>query len=345
MRTKKRWSLYFLATTLVLCIMLLPGCSVQEPRSNGGSNEQPQQAERISIICTIFPQYDWVRQIAGEEHINRFDVSFLISSGADLHNFNPSVQDMTRIITSDAFIYVGGHSDSWVDDVMRRANPDMRRLNLMDVLIEELGEHDLLEGFCDVDCDDDHEHDHDHIEDEHHADEHIWLSLRRAKILCFAIAEFLSELDPENAPIYRANADAYTARLSALDLEFQAAVDAANVTSIVVADRFPFRYLMDDYGISYYAAFQGCSAESEASFVTIISLANRLNQLNLDVVLVTESSDQAIARTVINSTDAKNQRILVLNAAHSVTVSQAGTGVTYLGIMETNLDVLKEAIR
>ena len=327
-------------TALILCVAFITGCSGQEAQRQGGS--QQEEAQRISIICTIFPHYDWVRQIIGEENIHRFEVTFLISSGVDLHNFNPSVPDMTRIITSDAFIYVGGHSDNWVEDVMRRANPDMATLNLMEVLVETLGEHDLLEGFCDVDCDDDHDRDH---HEEPHADEHVWLSLRRAKILCEAIADLLTELDPENAHIYRENADEYIAGLSELDDEYRAAVDAANVTTLVIADRFPFGYMMDDYGLDYYAAFQGCSAESEASFVTIISLANRLNQLGLDVVLVTESSDQSIARTVINSTDAGNQRILVLHAAHSVTVAQAGTGVTYLSIMENNLEVLKEAMR
>jgi zinc transport system substrate-binding protein len=155
----------------------------------------------------------------------------------------------------------------------------------------------------------------------------------------------LLEIDPENAQTYRDNADAYIARLSALDAEFQAAVDEANVMTLVFADRFPFQYMMDDYGLSYYAAFRGCSAESEASFITIISLANRINQLGLNIVMVTESSDQSIARTVIDNTDAKNQRILVMNAAHSVTVAEAGTGVTYLSIMQSNLAVLKEAMR
>ena len=329
-------------TVLILIIALIPGCTGQETGQESPGQRSPQQEEtqKISIICTIFPQYDWVRQIIGDENIDRFDVTFLISSGADLHNFNPSVQDMTRIMTSDAFIYVGGHSDSWVDDVMRRANPDIAKLNLMDTLIEAMGEHDLLEGFCDVDCDEEHDHSHE----ETHADEHIWLSLRRAKILCSAIADLISELDPEHAQTYKENAETYIARLTALDAEFHIAVESANFKTLVFADRFPFRYLMDDYGLNHYAAFQGCSAESEASFVTIISLANRLNQLGLNAVMVTETSDQSIARTVINSTDAGNHKILVLHAAHSVTVSQAETGVTYLSIMRNNLETLKEAM-
>jgi len=227
-----------------------------------------------------------------------------------------------------------------VDDVLRGADPDMVTLNMMEVLIDVLGEQNLLEGFCEDDCDDDH----DHNFDEPHSDEHVWLSLRRSKILCEAIADMLAEIDPENAQTYRENVQAYIARLSALDAEYQAMVDAARVRTLVIADRFPFRYMMDDYDLTAYAAFQGCSAESEASFVTVISLATRLNQLGLDVVLVTESSDQSIARTVIENTETGNQRILVLDAVHSVTVAVAETGVSYLSLMEQNLAVLREAL-
>ena len=154
----------------------------------------------------------------------------------------------------------------------------------------------------------------------------------------------LAELDTDNAQAYQANAEAYIAKLSALDAEYRAVTDAASVDTLVFADRFPFRYMMLDYGLTYYAAFQGCSAETEAGFVTIISLANRLNQLGLNVVMVTESSDQAIARTVIESTNKKNQKILVLDSMKSVTAADARDGVTYFSIMESNLEVLREAL-
>ena len=338
---------------VIFIILFCASCIGQEgPRQVDAQQSDSQQSDtqqsdaqqfdgpRISIVCTIFPQYDWVRQIIGEELAHRFDITFLINSGIDLHSFNPSVRDMTRIKTSDVFIHVGGHSENWVDDVLRGADPDMVTLNMMEVLIDVLGEQNLLEGFCEDDCDDDH----DHNFDEPHSDEHVWLSLRRSKILCEAIADMLAEIDPENAQTYRENVQAYIARLSALDAEYQAMVDAARVRTLVIADRFPFRYMMDDYDLTAYAAFQGCSAESEASFVTVISLATRLNQLGLDVVLVTESSDQSIARTVIENTETGNQRILVLDAVHSVTVAVAETGVSYLSLMEQNLAVLREAL-
>ena len=171
------------------------------------------------------------------------------------------------------------------------------------------------------------------------------MSLRNAMTISAAFADMLAEIDPEHAHDYRENFNVYAANLSALDAEYQSAVDAANHTTLVFADRFPFRYLLNDYGLRHYAAFRGCSAETEASFSTIISLANRINQLGLSVVMVTDSADQRIARTVINNTQNKDQRILVLNAIKFVPPRDIRNGVTYLSIMESNLDVLREAMQ
>jgi len=320
----------FLFLALIFC-----GCTNgAEPRQNETSGEA--QPQKFSIVCTIFPQYDWTRQIIGEENLHRFDLTLLMTGGADLHSFNPSVADIARVKTSDAFIYVGGHSDSWVSGVLRDANPIA--VNMMDLLDFE----HLLEGFCDDDCDEDH--DHTPAADDFLADEHIWLSLPFAKTINAAIAEMLAEADPENALTYRANAAAYIEKLSALHEEFQAMANAASVRTLVFADRFPFRYLLNDYGLTYYAAFEGCSAETEVSFVTIISLATRLDRLGLNTVMVAEDSDQSIARTVIESTTAKNQRILVLDGMKSVTAADILNGATYLSIMENNLTVLREAL-
>jgi len=318
---------------LIILALLVPAALF-----SGCSGGVQGQGGRISIVTTIFPQYDWVRQIIGEENADKFDLTFLINNRVDLHSYNPSVQDIARIKTSDVFIYVGGHSDNWVNDVLRDANPDIIVINLVDII----GDLDLI-------IYDDHDHDecdeeHDDDED-YHADEHVWLSLRHAKLICAALAGMLSEIDPDSAQAYQNNLEAYAAKLAALDAEYQAAAAAANVTALVFADRFPFRYLMDDYGLAHYAAFQGCSAETEASFVTVVSLANRINQLGLSAVMVTESSDQSIARTVINNTDGKNQNILVLDALQSVTSADAENGATYLSIMESNLNILKEALK
>jgi zinc transport system substrate-binding protein len=319
----------FIAIALFIAVPLLSGCSKKE--------WEPE--EKISIVCTIFSNYDWTRQIIGEENMDRFDLTYLISSGVDFHSFSPTMSDMVKIRTADVFIYVGGVSDHWVDEALRDANPDMIKLNL----IEILGDMVIYDEYgCDHGEDEDCDEGHDH--GELHLDEHICFSLRNAKKICAAIAGILSEADPENAQAYQDNMDAYTAKLSALDAEYQTAADTANHTTLVFADRFPFRYLLHDYGLRYYAAFYGCSAEASASFVTIISLASRINQLGLDVVMVTETSDQSIARTVISSTESKNQRILVLDSMKSVT-SAAAENMTYLSVMENNLDVLKEALR
>ena len=323
----KRFLLIILSFSLIAAA--LSGCS---------GFERPQAADdKISIIATIFPHYDWLRQIIGDENMDRFDLSFLIGKGIDLHNYSPSVSDMISIKTSDVFIYVGGHSDGWVADVLKSAdaNPDIIAVNLIDLLGD-----DIL-----VDYDHDHEEcDEEHEEDALVTDEHVWLSLRNAQTVCAAFAELLSELDQDNADSYRDNLAVYVAQLSALDAEYKMVADAASVKTMVFASRFPFRYMVDDYGLSYYAAFSGCSAETEASFVTIISLANRLNQLDLGVVFVTECSDQAIARRVISETDDGNQEIMVLDGLQSITESEAQSGVTYLSIMESNLEVLRRAL-
>lgn len=302
---------------------------------SGCYRSEQDGSDKISIISTIFPQYDWTRQIIGEENLDRFDLTLLIDSRIDLHSYNPSVQDIARIKTCDVFIYVGGDSDSWVENLLIDANPDMITLNLIDILgnLVKYDDHDHDE------CEEEHEH------GEHHVDEHVWLSLRHAARICAAIADALAEVDPANAQVYRNNLESYAAKLSDLDAGYQAVVDAANVTALVFADRFPFIYLMDDYGLEHYAAFQGCSAETEASFITIISLANRLDQIGLDVVMVTESSNQSIARTVIRETKGKNQRILVLDSMQSVNSTDVKSSVTYLSIMESNLAVLKEALK
>ena len=308
----------------ILLILLLVGCE----------GNMREQGDKINIVCTIFPHYDWVRQIIGEDNMDKYNLTLLIDNRIDLHSYSPSVHDITKIKNSDVFIYIGGDSDSWVSSVLN--DTDVIAINLFellgDMVIWDDHNHD------EEDCDEDHEN------EEPHADEHVWLSLKNAKFLCTEIANMLIEADPENAKAYIDNLNAYTTQLSALDNEFKAVTDTARVTSLVFADRFPFRYLTEDYGLKYYAAFSGCSAETEASFVTIISLANRVNQLGVDVVMVTESADQSIAQTVINSTDTKNQRILVLDAMQSVTSADVESGVTYLSVMRNNLEVLKDAL-
>jgi len=306
---------------------------------------------KYNVICTIFPPYDWVRQILGD-NINDFNLTLLLGNKIDLHNYQPSVDDIIRISTCDLFIYVGGGSDNWVSSVLdEAANPDMIVISLLELLGDSVKTEEIVEGMEDDEHDEHGNEDEDgadeddHVhEDEDEHDEHVWLSLKNAQMFCAEIAAALSSLDANNAGKYGNNLKSFTEKLSALDMEYQTAVNSASGETLLFGDRFPFRYLVDDYGISYYAAFAGCSAETEASFETVVFLAEKVDELGLKNVMVTESADQTIARTIISNTKLKNQKILVLDAIQSVTSSDAYNGTTYLSIMEKNLEILKEAL-
>jgi len=304
----------------------------------GCTQADPPETDTLSIVCTIFPQYDWVRQILGE-WADDATISLLLNNRADLHNYQPSVDDIIKISACDLFIYVGGESDGWVDDALDQAiNPDMIVINLL----ETLGDAAKLEE----DLEEDHDH-HDDDDDEGDAeyDEHVWLSLKNAQVFCAAIAEALAALVPENAAAYQANLSAYAEKLSALDAQHQLTVETTQIKTLLFGDRFPFRYLVDDYGLIYDAAFPGCSAETEASFDTIVRLAKRVDEWGLHAVMVTESADKSIAGTIIENTAGQDQQILVLDAMQSVTASDINNGVTYLSIMESNLAVLTQALK
>ena len=299
----------------------------------GGATDD---GKSFSIVTTIFPEYDWVRQILGTnaEHVN---LTLLLGSGVDLHSYQPTVDDMVKISTCDLFIYVGGESDKWVNDALATAvNQNMTVINLLEILGDAVKEEEVVEGM---------QTDEDDAEDETEYDEHVWLSLKNAEILCGRIAETLAKLDPSNAADYAANAEVYIAQLTALDAQYAAAVDAASVKTILFGDRFPFRYLADDYNLNYYAAFAGCSAETEASFETVIFLSTKVDELNLPGVLTIENSDGKIARTIVENTAAKSARILQLDSMQSVTSHDVLNGTDYLGAMERNLEVLRDALQ
>ena len=299
-----------------------------------------ESEKTLSIVCTTFPQYDWVRQILGDR-VNDVDLTLLLDNGIDLHNYQPTAGDIIRIARCDLFIYTGGESDGWVDDVLATAqNPRMKIVNLLASV--EAKEEETVEGMQEEDHDHD-EHD-EHAHDEIEYDEHVWLSLRNAETLIETIANTLCELDAANAPAYQENAANYIAQLSELDNQYKDVVANGQRTTILFADRFPFRYLADDYGLTYYAAFAGCSAETEASFETIAFLAQKVDELQLPAVLTIEGANHAIAETVVASTQAKNQVILTMNSIQSVTAKDAQNGESYLGIMADNLNVLKEAL-
>ncbi len=313
------------------------------------------EEKALKIVTTIFPIYDWVREIAGEE--TNAEITMLMDSGVDLHNFQPTAQDILTIAQCDLFIYVGGESDEWTEDVLATAhNENLKSVVLLDVLGEDVKEEEIVEGMehehdhdHDEDVDhEDHEHDkdeeHDHEEHEHEADEHVWLSLRNAETLVRTLADTIADIDPEQASLYRANAKNYIEKLQALDAQYAETVNAAAYKTILFGDRFPFRYLADDYGLAYYAAFAGCSAETEASFQTILFLAQKLDELGLPAVLTIENPKTRIAETVVNATQKKNQKILSLNSMQGVTAQEVKDGAAYLSLMENNLIVLQDAL-
>ena len=319
------------AAILLALLLMITASGCRQIGSNG----------KISVVCTVFPQYDWVRQILGDK-ADGMNLTMLLDNKIDLHSFQPSVDDIVKISACDLFIYVGGESDEWVNDALKEAtNKNMVVINLLDTLGDAAKIEEIIEGMEE----EAEESEEVEIEDEIEYDEHVWLSLKNARIFCAVITSALSSLDAGNAETYKNNLKAYIEKLSALDSEYRTAVNAAPVKTLLFGDRFPFRYLVEDYGLNYYAAFVGCSAETEASFETIIFLANKVNELNLKNIMVTESSDTAIAKTIINNTPGKNQQILVLDSMQSVTSNDVINGATYLSVMENNLNVLKEALK
>ena len=325
--------------TAVLIIFLLSACGSSS--NNNNNNTGAGTSDKISVVSTIFPQYDWVTQILGD-HADTVDLTLLVNSGIDLHSFQPSVSDIAQISDCDMFIYVGGQSDEWVKDALNNAgNENMVVIDLLDIIGDLAKEEEIIEGM-----EDDHDHDNEADEHDHGADfdEHIWLSLKNVQILCDHIAKELAKLDPQNAEEYLSNNETYKERLAELDLKYENMVNEAKYDTVLFADRFPFRYLVDDYGLSYFAAFPGCSAETEASFETIVFLANKVDELDLNHVMVIEGSDQSIAKTIIENTSRHDRDILVLDSLQSITSSDITTGVNYLSIMEDNYDVLMKAL-
>ena len=301
---------------------------------------------KLQIVTTIFPEYDWVMNVLGDKASDA-DVTMLLDNGVDLHSFQPTAADIMKISSCDLFIYVGGESDEWVEDALKEAvNKNMIVIDLLDELGDAVKEEELVEGMQGEDEEDhDEDHEHHYEEGEVEYDEHVWLSLRNAQVLVKSISDALQKIDSANADTYKKNADSYIESLKALDADYKAVVDAASTKTILFGDRFPFRYMVDDYGLTYYAAFVGCSAESEASFETITFLSKKVDELSLPVVLTIEGKDKRIAETIIENTASKTQKVLTLDSMQSVSSSDVKNGTTYISIMESNLSVLKEALK
>ena len=342
----------FLAVTL-----LLAAC--------GTKSETDGAAKKVSVIAVTYPQYDWFKNVLGGR-ADAVDLKLLIKNGADLHSYQPSAQDIAAIASADMVVYVGGESDEWIEKALAATPKEGRiEVNMMKVLGDRVKEEEVVEGMqgetkdekpalslpkgqkTKESAEEHHEHakatepaeatsEHHHHDEEEEVenDEHIWLSLKNAEMLVKALAESIAKLDTAHATEYHMNAALYIAKISALDAQYRATMENATLKIVLFGDRFPFRYLVDDYGIKYYAAFVGCSAESEASFETITFLAGKIDSLALPAIFTIDGSDGKIARAILDaSKKSKNAEVLMLNSMQSVKDEQIKVGADYLSIM------------
>ena len=308
------------------------------------AEKEASNDDNISIVTTIFPEYDWVKNIVGDAS-DKAEITMLLDNGVDLHSYQPTAEDIMKVASCDMFIYVGGESDEWVDDALKEAvNKDMVVINLLDVLGSNVKEEEVVEGM-EAEEEEEGEEAEEGEEEEVEYDEHVWLSLTNASRICDAIADGLGKVDPDNSATYAENANAYKQKLNTLDGEYKSATSAAANKTLLFGDRFPFRYLVDDYGLDYYAAFVGCSAETEASFETVAFLSGKVDELGLKNIMTIEGADKKIAETIKNNTKTKDQNILTLDSMQSTTSKDVESGTTYLSVMQANLDVLKEALQ
>lgn len=381
-KKKKLSASSLLLAGLFLCIVLSVGCSVVKNTSGKNTTRKNAESEntieqnsiekgnsnKISIVCTTFPQYDWVKNILGEE-AERFYMTLLLDNGVDMHSYQPAVKDIATAGSSDLFIYVGGESDTWVEDALKEAkNKDLKAINLMETLDNFVKEEEVVEGMQEERKSLGHSHEksskekqeqtqkesHENsqeingqkeaADEEPEYDEHIWLSIRNAEIMVKNIEKAIEQLDSDNAKVYQNNAENYIKKLDTLDKQYANTIQNAKYKAILFGDRFPFRYMADDYDLKYYAAFAGCSAETMAGFETVTFLAKKADELRLPVILTIENSDGRIAEAVKSNTTKKNQKILAMNSLQSVTKEQIADGITYLQVMQENLSVLSEAL-
>ena len=306
----------------ILCLLafLLTFCASCTPKKEG-----------FEVVCTNFASYEWAKAVIGETGAS---LSMLSENGADMHNYEPTVKHLAKISDCDVFIYTGGESEAWVEKALR--NPKNKNRQVI-CLADTLGHENLK-------CGEDGDHNHATHHHEHAFDEHIWLSLPFAMTLVQKIADTMSLALPANADTYQANATAYICALEALHLRMQTTVQNANKNTLVFADRFPFLYLVCDYGLSYAAAFDGCSTETNATPATLISLARTCDEKGISALLIIDGSDGSVAEGVISCAQNQNMQILTLNSMQSISKKDMDAGASYLSIFEANVAIIEMAL-
>lgn len=294
---------------------------------------------KAKVVVTTFPIYDICREIMGSED----DILLLMDNGVDMHSYSPTASDIASISGAELFIYIGGESEEWVPDIINSAN----NVNLHTLSLMEAEGITLLEESDDNIIDSEHNHEHEegeeHSEEEHEYDEHIWLSIKNAIAMTESIRVGLTKVYPEMQELFKVNADEYISKLEALDSDYENSIKGSEQT-LIIADRFPFRYLVNDYNLKYYAVFSGCSAETAASTEVIAKLVDKINECDVDYLLVLETSDKKVANSCKNNGNCKSGlEILTLNSCQSVTQSVLKS-TSYLKIMTNNLEILKKAL-
>lgn len=317
---------------LVLTLTCLSGCKAV--------GVLPDSSDKLSVVSTIFASYDFARQIAGDEA----NVTMLLKPGAESHSYEPAPRDIITIQECDVFIYVGGENDAWVDNIL--ASMDTSEITIIKMLdLVDKYEEEHVEGMESHEHTDEcgHDHDSDDETDDHAEwDEHVWTSPVNAITICEALTEAFIETDDGNADVYKQNALDYIEELKELDASFRKVVENGNRNTLIFGDRFPLRYFVEEYGLEYYAAFPGCSSDTEASAATVAFLIDKVRDENISVVLKIELSSESMASTIAEDTDTM---VLTFNTCHNITRDEFEAGETYVSLMYKNVEVLKEALK
>lgn len=313
-------------TVLLILSLILPLSGCKGGCYESGSGE-------LSIVTTVFPAFDFAREIAGE----RASICLLIPPGSESHSFEPTAQDILRIQNCDLLICNGGESEVWLEDMLEGLDGDIPRVVMLDCV--QALEEEVKEGMQAQA----HEHEEEEAEDHGHEpeyDEHVWTSPRNAALISRAISERLCSIDPENAEYYTSRCDSYCDSLLALDEDFRSLFQELGNPTMIFADRFPVRYFVEEYGLDYYAAFPGCAEQAEPSARTVAFLIDKVREENTPAVFYIEFSNQKMADVICEDTGCKK---LLFHSCHNVTRQQLDEGVSYLGLMRKNLETLKEA--
>ena len=314
---------------IIVCLALSLCACGEAPAESGG--------EGLNIVCTVFPAYDFAREIAGE----KANVTLLVPPGSEAHSFEPTPQDIIRIENCDLLLCNGGESEAWLEEILEGRENDILTLTMMDCV--ETLEEENKEGMQATEHSHEEHNEHEHEEHGHEEeyDEHVWTSPVNAELIVSALCERLCEIDPENGSFYRANWKNYVAELQELDAAFRKTVENGKFDTLIFADRFPVRYFVEEYGLDYYAAFPGCADDTEPSARTVAFLIDKVREEGIPAVMFIEFSNEKMADVICEDTGCEK---LLFHSCHSVSAEQLKNGVSYLELMWANVESLKEAL-